>query len=770
MQSVNAFSNNTITLDHNPPTSWTFYSAAGADGSANSNLYYRKPGPEAIAGYVIDAGSINTGLGHRRWLLFPQTLQTGTGDVPGNGTLARDAANAQWILDTTPGGTVTSPRPTTRTTQVVYPPAGFVPYQIVWPRWSFSYPGADFSAATVTMTRAGQSIPAVKEPLSNATTAGENTLVWVYNATDSSLEDPHPRPATDVAYTVTVSNVRVGGATLPPFTYTVTVFDPDVAGADFSPVAVAGSASPAIGVPQNYTVNKPAYDTGFDWRTVQLTAFNQTYSAETGLEGLIATTSAGYDVVQTIAAGAGRSSYRLVHGGGSGRTVQTLELPGTYYVSNANSAITFLSRIGIATAAQIARVQVSGDDGNSWIDVYAQAGTSAPNSTTPAATENAFVPRSLPLASYVGRTIGVRFTFSIDLAAGAYTPSATNLVGWFIDNVTLTDVQAITAGAATRVANGSTFILTPGSAGAFGLQARGIMFGEFALEWGRVSPITALDPNANNNPGRLINMSIRTNAGTGDNTLIVGVGLGGAGTSGNKAVLFRAVGPTLAAFGVGGALADSVMTVFQGTAQVAQNDDWAGGFDFGSVGAFAFSGATPRDSAIYNGAIASGSYSIQIAGKNNGTGVALAEIYDATPAAGFTSSTPRLANVSARTQVGTGDNILIAGFVVGGGSPVRVLVRAVGPTLGAFGVGGTLVDPKLEIFNASAAKVAENDNWGGTADLKTAFASVAAFALSADGSRDSALVATLQPGNYTAQITGVNNTTGVALVEVYELP
>ncbi len=269
--------------------------------------------------------------------------------------------------------------------------------------------------------------------------------------------------------------------------------------------------------------------------------------------------------------------------------------------------------------------------------------------------------------------------------------------------------------------------------------------------------------------GRLVNMSIRTGAGTGDNTLIVGVALGGAGTSGNKAVLLRGVGPTLGSFGVGGALADPVMTVFQGSTQVSQNDDWAGGFDFGSVGAFAFAGSAPRDAGIYNNAIPTGSYSIQIVGKNNGTGIALAEIYDATPTASFTASTPRLVNVSARTQVGTGDNILIAGFVIGGQSPVRVLVRAVGPTLGAFGVGGTLVDPKLELFSGTT-KTAENDNWGGTAELKAAFSAVAAFAFSADTSRDAAIVTTLQPGSYTAQISGVGNTAGVALVEVYELP
>lgn len=767
MQSVNAFSNNVITLNHTPPASWTFYSAAGAEASTNSNLYYGKAGPDAISGYVADAGPVNAGLGHRRWLMFPQTLQMGSGDVPGDGTVARGPTNAQWIIDTTPGGTSTSPRPVTRATQVAYPPAGFVPYQVVWPRWSFSYPNADFSAATVTMTRAGQSIPVAIEPLNNGTIVGENTLVWVYNGTDSNVEEPHPRPASDIAYTVNVNNVRIAGAAQ-NFSYTVTVFDPDVPGVDFAPATVTGTASPAVNAANSYTLVKPSFASGFDWRTLQLSSFAKTYNAENGLDGLLATTNADYSVTQTAVKSAGNSAYFLTHP--NPRSNQILQLPETFYISSPNAAITFASRLGLATSAQVATVQVSTNDGVSWADIYSQAGTSLPTGQN-VPTEAAFSQRSVSLASLAGRTVQIRFNYTArpdGSVFGQTTPAL--LTGWFLDDITLVGVLSVTAATPTRVASGNAFSFTPSSSGAVSLQARGVLFGAYPIEWGPVAQVAAIDSAANNNPGRLINMSIRTNAGTGDNTLIVGVGLGGTGTNGNKAVLLRAVGPTLGAFGVGGALADSVMTVFQGSTQIAQNDDWAGGFDFGTVGAFAFSGTAPRDSAIYNGAIASGSYSIQITGKNNGTGVALAEIYDATPSSAFTASTPRLANVSARTQVGTGDNILIAGFVVGGGSPVRVLVRATGPTLGVFGVGGVLADPKLTITNASAATVAENDNWGGTTALKDAFGAVGAFGFSSDTSRDAAVIVSLEPGSYTAQVTGVGNTTGVALVEVYELP
>ncbi|MFM9079440.1 MAG: immunoglobulin domain-containing protein, partial [Opitutaceae bacterium] len=179
------------------------------------------------------------------------------------------------------------------------------------------------------------------------------------------------------------------------------------------------------------------------------------------------------------------------------------------------------------------------------------------------------------------------------------------------------------------------------------------------------SAAAALLINDGGNPGRLVNMSIRTVAGSGDDTLFVGLALGGAGTTGNKPVLIRAVGPTLGAFGVTGALADTEMAVYRGDTVVARNDDWGGGFNFGSVGAFDFLGTPPKDSAIYNPALASGSYSVQILGKGGATGVALAEIYDASTGA-FSRTAPRLVNVSARTQVGEGDNILIAGFAIGG--------------------------------------------------------------------------------------------------------
>jgi hypothetical protein len=151
---------------------------------------------------------------------------------------------------------------------------------------------------------------------------------------------------------------------------------------------------------------------------------------------------------------------------------------------------------------------------------------------------------------------------------------------------------------------------------------------------------------------------------------------------------------------------------------------------------------------------------------NSTTGVALTEIYDTDINDGA-----RLINVSARMNVTAGEGTLIAGLVIAGNAPKKVLIRGVGPTLSGFGVTGVLADPTISVFSGRTS-VATNDNWGsGTvtaSELNIAFSQVGAFPLVA-GSRDAVLVLTLEPGSYTVQVTGVGNTTGVALVEVYDL-
>ena len=267
---------------------------------------------------------------------------------------------------------------------------------------------------------------------------------------------------------------------------------------------------------------------------------------------------------------------------------------------------------------------------------------------------------------------------------------------------------------------------------------------------------------------RLANVSVRSGAGTGDQTLIVGLAIGGTGS---KQVLVRGIGPGLTQFGLPGALADPQLRLFNSAGvQTNVNEDWGGGATlsaaFTAVGAFSLPVAS-KDAALLV-PLATGTYTAQVTA-TSGTGVALLEAYDSDAAV----TTARFVNISARTQVGTGDNILVIGFVVTGTGPKTVLIRAVGPGLTQFGVGGVLADPQLRLFNAAGTATDTNDDWASTPALAAAhgnaFTQTGAFGLPA-ASKDAALLVTLQPGAYTAQVSGANNTSGVALVEVYEAP
>jgi hypothetical protein len=166
--------------------------------------------------------------------------------------------------------------------------------------------------------------------------------------------------------------------------------------------------------------------------------------------------------------------------------------------------------------------------------------------------------------------------------------------------------------------------------------------------------------------------------------------------------------------------------------------------------------------------MSTGSYTIQVSGVGGATGAVIAELYDATPSDSFAASTPRLINVSVLKRINAGE-VLTAGFAISGPTMKQVLIRAVGPTLGGspFNITGVMADPKLELFSGQTT-INSNDNWSGITP-SAVFESVGAFALSSN-SRDAALVVTLRPGTYTAQVTGVNGTAGLALVEVYEVP
>jgi len=288
-------------------------------------------------------------------------------------------------------------------------------------------------------------------------------------------------------------------------------------------------------------------------------------------------------------------------------------------------------------------------------------------------------------------------------------------------------------------------------------------------------------------PGYLTNLSSRVTVGTGGNILIAGFALAG---SGSMDLLLRGVGPALipAPFGVSGALTNTQLTLYDTVnpndpLPVVTNSGWSNAFTLGSstvnvapqaatlalmntLGAFTNNWAIGSPDSALEVTPPVGGYTAQISGVGGATGIALAEVYDVDA---YNPAT-RLVNLSTRAQVGTGSNILIGGFVIGGSTAETLLIRAVGPTLAGapYNVGGTIAQPVLTIY-AGSTPIYSNSNWGDDATISTAINTVGAFPLSPT-STDAALLITLPPAsNYTAQVSGLNNGTGIALLEVYDV-
>ncbi|MBC7365741.1 MAG: hypothetical protein H7343_02835, partial [Undibacterium sp.] len=243
---------------------------------------------------------------------------------------------------------------------------------------------------------------------------------------------------------------------------------------------------------------------------------------------------------------------------------------------------------------------------------------------------------------------------------------------------------------------------------------------------------------------------------------------------GNKRVMLRASGPTLAAppFNLPGTLADPILSVYNSAGTlIYTNDDWTSANDVPGLatagprlGAFPFLANSADAAGILN--LAPGGYTAVVTGKAGATGIALIEVYE------DDNLSSRLSNLSTRAYVGTDSFVAIPGIVTrGGANAKKVLVRAVGPGLTSFGVANVLANPTVALIDSAGNTVATNDDWEtnpNLADLLTATASVT-FPL-APGSKDAALLVTVPTGGYTLQVSGVANTTGNVLVEVYELP
>jgi hypothetical protein len=265
--------------------------------------------------------------------------------------------------------------------------------------------------------------------------------------------------------------------------------------------------------------------------------------------------------------------------------------------------------------------------------------------------------------------------------------------------------------------------------------------------------------------GQLLNIATRMEVLGGEQVLIGGLIVNG---SDPKKVIIRGIGPSLS---VAGPLANPTLELHQANATLSTNDNWkvndqTGQSQEAEVRATTIPPGNDLESAIVT-TLTPGSYTAILAGKNGATGLGVIEVYDLAQGANS-----KLANISSRGFVDTGDNIMIGGLIIGGsnGGGARVLVRALGPSLTGSGVTGVLPDPTLELHDGNGGVIATNDNWKTRPDGSSQQAEIEATTLPPANDLESALVRSLPPGNYTAIVRGINNSTGIGLVEVYNLP
>jgi sugar lactone lactonase YvrE len=265
---------------------------------------------------------------------------------------------------------------------------------------------------------------------------------------------------------------------------------------------------------------------------------------------------------------------------------------------------------------------------------------------------------------------------------------------------------------------------------------------------------------------QIVNLSTLDTAGSGSSVLAAGFSLSGLSTT-TKTILIRGIGPTLSVFGVPNPLANPQLGLYNSSStliasNVGWNNDPTLAAAFTATGAFALP-AGSADSALL-ATLAPSTYTAQVTGAGNTTGPALVEIYDDS----VSNANATLVNISSRANV-TPAAPLTVGFVLSGTTSTTLVIRGIGPALSAFGITNPLPAPTLKIFDVNGNLINSNTGWGSTSALATAFLKVGAFTLPT-GSADSALIVSLAPGNYTAQISSSDGNSGVGLVELFFMP
>jgi hypothetical protein len=256
-----------------------------------------------------------------------------------------------------------------------------------------------------------------------------------------------------------------------------------------------------------------------------------------------------------------------------------------------------------------------------------------------------------------------------------------------------------------------------------------------------------------------MNISTRARVETGNNVLIAGFIVTG---NASKRVAVRGLGPSLTGFGISDALADPTLELRGSDGSLLlQNDDWQDDPTFSPLPALGLAPTDPKESGLV-ATLPPAAYTAILAGKNNGTGVGVVEVYDVDSAAAS-----ELANISTRGFVRTGNNVMIGGFILGGSAVnTQIVLRGIGPSLAQFGISPVLADPTLELHDNNGATLIANDDWQSD-PVSAAQLSAAGFALS--DPKESGIFTSLPAGQFTAILAGKNGGIGIGLVEIYNL-
>lgn len=483
-------------ISHYLDASWPEFTEAGAEAARRGNLAMGIFGLEAVTGYILEHGSDNFAVGHRRWLLYPQMREIGNADVPAANGIAQFPVNVMWVIDPEASA---RPRPQTRDDFVAWPPAGYVPAQLVYARWSFSLPqGAQFTEETLVEMFEGPQgtpVPLRRENLQGG--FGDATLVWVpfceQICTDfyGSWMDANLLTVGDRTFNVKISDVFYDGD-FHDFEYTVTVFDGRVPGGEEQATEVVAPDRFQPRTLQTFDLGMRSWADDIGIRVMQAQPFDRVLngSERDGLP-FVAEISPGYIPYDFSRKVSGIRGYLLNHVQDDDDELgkvfrfrdEVLRLPNPFIVSSISAKLTFKSSRAWSTGVQESRVEVRLDGEANWQTLWMDNSEVLDLNTS-------FIDVDVSLAEFIGKKIEIRFNFAPG-GNGSYFFGPWDGLGWAFDDVTLDGVMEVTSVLIEEERFDdptATALVLPPLEGLF-IQAREYVFGGFALPWG---PLTAL--------------------------------------------------------------------------------------------------------------------------------------------------------------------------------------------------------------------------------------------------------------------------------------